>query len=72
MDELDVLVSAKDVKGVSVERASESIEDGFIPAELESGLFVIREGSISSREDFVQPRGAAQRVDSVRLERDDV
>ena len=72
MDVLDVLVSTKDVEGVSVEHASNPIEGSFAPAKLESGLFIIREGSICGSEDLVKPRAAVRRVDSVRFESDDV
>ena len=44
----------------------------FAPGELESGLFITREGSIGGSEDVVQPRAAVQRVDSVRFESDNV
>jgi len=60
LDVLDVLVSTKDVEGVSVEHSSNPIEGSFAPAKLESGLFIIREGSIGGSEDVVQPRAAVQ------------
>ena len=63
-------MSTKDVEGVGVELASDTIKD--IPAKIESGLFMIGEGSIGSSQDFVKPRAAVQRVDSVRLESDDI
>jgi hypothetical protein len=70
LDVLDVFVSTKGVEGVGVELASDAIED--FPAKMESGLFVIREGSIGSSEDFVQPCAAVQRVDGARLESDNI
>jgi len=70
LDVLYVFVSTKDVEGVGIEVASDAIEN--IPAKMESGLFVIGEGSIRSSEDFVKPCAAVQRVNGVRLESDNV
>lgn len=70
MDILDIFMSTKDVEGVGVELASDTIKD--LPANMESGLFIIGEGSIGSSQDFVKPRAAVQRVDSVRLESDNI
>ena len=56
-------MSTEGVEGVGVELASDAIED--VPAKMESGLFIIGEGSIRSREDFVKPRAAVQRVNRV-------
>jgi len=63
LDVLDIFVSTEGVEGVGVELASDAIED--VPAKMESGLFIIGEGSIRSREDFVKPRAAVQRVNRV-------
>ena len=63
-------MSTKDVEGVGIEDATDAIEN--VPAKMESGLFVIGEGSIRSSEDFVEPGTAVQRVDGVRLESDNV
>ena len=65
-------MSTEDVEGVRVEHPSEAIEGGFVPAKMEGGLFIIREGSIGSSEDVVKPRAAVQRVDSVRFESDNI
>jgi len=70
LDVLDVFVSTKDIEGVGVEDATDAIED--VPAKMESGLFVIGEGSIGSSEDFVKPSAPVQRVDGVRFESDKV
>ena len=72
LDVLDVLVSTKDVEGIGVEHASEAIEGRFVPAKVESRLFVIGERGIGGSEHVVKPPGAVQRVDSVRLESNNV
>ena len=72
MDVLDVLVSTKDVEGIGVEHASEAIEGRFVPAKVESRLFVIGERGVGGSEHVVKPPAAVQRVDSVRFESDNV